>query len=109
MRLVALLLVAACASTPAAPPPPGTLGMSIHFPRAANGEWMSVCGVKDGSPAAAAGIRLQDVIVAVNGRPIREAGEDAWLLYFRALRTGDRVVFTVAREGANRDLTLVAR
>ena len=75
--------------------------------------------VYDGSPADRAGIRggslslvLQgdeyllggDILTAINGQPVRNHQD--YLARVNALRPGQRVKVTVARDGATRDLTL---
>ncbi len=57
-----------------------------------------------GSPAAEAGFRPYDVIVAVDGEPVDGQADFAAALY--AFRPGDRVPLTVVREGQRRTVTL---
>jgi serine protease Do len=63
-----------------------------------------VIGVTEGGPAAQAGIREEDVIVAINDKPVgyvsQLQGEVA--MY----RPGDRVTVTVYRDGQPRDVTV---
>lgn len=51
--------------------------------------------VQPGSPAAAAGFRAQDIIVDMDGQPVRGAGDLGRIL--RAHKPGDTAMFTVVR------------
>jgi len=66
---------------------------------------VEVVDVAPGSPAAAAGLRPEDLIVAVDGRPVADVGE------MQRLMVGDRIGSTVAleviREGRPVELRLV--
>jgi regulator of sigma E protease len=56
-----------------------------------------------GHPAAAAGIRAGDVIVAIDGRPVRSPSEVAAITN---AHPDERLVFTVHRAGAQHDIAL---
>ena len=66
---------------------------------------VEVVDVAPGSPAAAAGLRPEDLIVAVDGRPVADVGE------VQRLMVGDRIGATVSldviREGRRVELRLV--
>jgi serine protease Do len=62
-----------------------------------------VVSVQDG-PARDAGVQLGDVIVAVDGRPIRDNGE--LMERIALLQPGDRVVLDVVRYGTDHRLTV---
>lgn len=51
----------------------------------------------ENSPAAAAGLKVGDVVVAIDGRPVRDFTDIKTKV---ALHPGKRMVFTVARDGA---------
>ena len=61
--------------------------------------------VVDGSPAAKAGLRPEDLIVAVGGTPV-EGADDLQRLMAGEL-IGERVTATVVREGRQLDVELV--
>ncbi|NBB53259.1 PDZ domain-containing protein, partial [Rhizobium sp. CRIBSB] len=63
-----------------------------------------VYAVQAGTPAAAAGFQPRDLIVAINGKPIRDASEVTGKV---VLSAGDRVRFTVDRAGQRLDLFAV--
>jgi membrane-associated protease RseP (regulator of RpoE activity) len=95
-----------------APPPPpeprGWIGISYETSTTQEGPrtWTvsQVVEVRDGSPAAGAGIRPGDILVSINGRDWEEQfGKGAPLL-----RAGDAVHLVVEREGRRRELHLVA-
>ena len=56
-----------------------------------------VASVGDGTPAAAAGLKVGDVIIAVNGKPVDSA--DSLVGHVREKTTGDQVTLTVLRDG----------
>lgn len=65
----------------------------------------TVTGVEPDGPAAEAGFRTGDVLVAVGGHPIAsEAGQRA----FSTIEPGDRVAWEVRRDGRVRELALTA-
>ena len=69
-----------------------------------------VVSVSPGGPAAEAGIRPGDVIVAVNGTAV--TGEDATRLVVRVIRDAkpdSKINVRVKRDGKNQDFTVVAR
>ena len=63
-----------------------------------------VVSVNTGSPAAAAGLAVDDVIVALDGKPT--PGADALTAYVRSLRAGDTVTLTIIRGGASMDVVV---
>jgi S1-C subfamily serine protease len=73
--------------------------------RLGRGTAVEIADVVDGSPAAAAGLRGGDLIVAVNGRPIEDVDD------MQRLMTGDlvgeRVTVEVIRAERTLELALV--
>jgi iron complex transport system substrate-binding protein len=67
-------------------------------------EGVLVFSVVEGSPAAHAGLRAGDVIIAVDGEPLR-AVEDL-LAALRERSPGDRVALDILRRGGQRSLTV---
>ena len=83
------------------PPATGALGVTLDDLSAAGAEELGVDGgvvVRSaGDAAMAAGLAPGDVVVAVDGRPVRDA---AWLsLALRRWEPGRQVVLTTVREG----------
>jgi S1-C subfamily serine protease len=66
---------------------------------------VEVVEVVDGSPAAQAGLRPEDLIVALDGTPVSSAGDLQRLMTEE--RIGRRVRATIVRQGAPMDLELV--
>jgi putative serine protease PepD len=68
-----------------------------------------VQSVTDGSPAADAGVRQGDVIVAIDGKAV--AGAESLTGYVRTYASGDEVTLTLVRDGESQevDVTLAAR
>jgi serine protease DegQ len=91
----------------------GLLGVSIQdlTPDLAEALGVAAAGgaivtqVEPGSGAEAAGVLAGDVVIAVEGRPVLDAGDLRNAVGLR--RVGDRVAITLLREGAR--LELVAR
>ena len=61
----------------------------------AQGEGLTARVVAEDSPAARAGVRAGDVLIAVNGRPVQTAGDLVEI--FHGARRGDRLEYTVLR------------
>ena len=89
---------------------PGWLGMGFTYEAGTQGKegWLHVRHVLAGSPADAAGIRPQDLIVAVNGKPHRFKSAVEAKRSLSSLRPGDRVTFVVARAGTRRTVKVTA-
>jgi membrane-associated protease RseP (regulator of RpoE activity) len=66
------------------------------------------CALPVRSPAAEAGLRAGDTVVALDGEPVSQATDTGWAQVQEAIRTsaGEPVVFTVERDGERRDLTV---
>ncbi len=89
------------------------LGVTPQNGRASDGSatraGAEVTSVGDGTPAAKAGLRAGDVIVAVDGKPVDSA--DSLVGHIREKTTGDEVTLTVLRDGKSIQVkaTLAAR
>jgi S1-C subfamily serine protease len=69
-----------------------------------------VLGVSPGGPAAEAGLRDSDVIIALDGVPTTGGDPDRALIeQMRMVKPEQKVKVRVLREGKNKDLTVVAR
>jgi putative serine protease PepD len=68
-----------------------------------------VHAVTDGTPAAAAGLKANDAVIAIDGKPIDSS--EALVATIHAHKVGDTVTMTVVRGGVHTDLkiTLAAR
>ena len=67
-----------------------------------------VRGVMPGGAAEKAGMRAQDLIVAINGKPLAYADDVELLEFFATVREGDRVRLKLVRGDGKRDVTVIA-
>ena len=79
--------------------------MVANYFRIRDRRGLLVWGIEEGSPSDRAGIRVGDIIRAVNGQPVSRAN-DAQRLIFGAT-IGDRIVLTMERDGDRRDVAIV--
>ena len=114
MRVLLPLMVTIAMTAAAAPPAnPGWLGFSFEYhapgtePGAANG-WMWVQRVAANGPAATAGLRPQDVIVALDGKPVRFPTDLAVLEYLGRVAPGQRLALSVTRANQTLAINLTA-
>jgi len=61
-----------------------------------------VADVTGGTPAAEAGIKTGDVVIAVNGQPVDSS--EALVAQIRAMTAGEKATVTVIRDGARQDV-----
>ena len=109
MRLLFALLLAL--PLLAAEKPQGTFGLGYTLHHAEQGEvrqWLFVRGVMPGGAAEKAGVRVQDLIVAINGKPLAYADDVELLDFFATIREGDRVRLKLVRGDEKREVTVIA-
>lgn len=109
MKLLAALLL----TLPllAADKPQGTLGLGYTIHKADHSDykqWLFVRGVMPGGAAEKAGVRAQDLIVAVNGKPLAYGDDVALLEFFATIREGDRIRLKIVRGDERHDVTVTA-
>ena len=73
--------------------------LGIETEKTADGRW-AVSAVEAGSPAAAAGFRAGDVLLALNGADLYAEDKTAIKKVKEGLAVGSRVQYTVERAGA---------
>ena len=89
-------------------PPRAVLGIQVDPNSDNNG--VRVLGVSPGGPAAEAGLRDSDVIIALDGVPTTGGDPDRALIEkMRKVKPEQKVKVRVLRDGKNKDLTVVAR
>jgi S1-C subfamily serine protease len=104
-RAALLVLLAITQLVVAAPQPaggPGWLGLGFTYeaggtPRGSQ-PFLFVRQLAPAGPAEAAGVRPQDVITAIDGRPIRFRSTAEAVSYLHRLRRGDVVALTIRRQ-----------
>lgn len=74
------------------------LGYTYHRPDAAKPGWLHVQRLAPRGPAEGAGIRPQDVITAIDGKPLRFTKDEDVLAMFGNLKPNQQLTFTVVRQ-----------
>ena len=85
----------------------GYLGVQLERRRTDGGSGALVADVVAGSAAAKAGIKVGDVVVALDGAPI--TGQAALVATIRTLAPGEEVEVSLVRDGAALEVTAGAR
>ncbi len=91
--------------------PRAWLGLRFHLEAAQEGRsapFLFVESVVAGGPAEHAGLRKQDIIVELDGKPIAFATNLEALRFFGSLRAGQKVRARVVRNQEKREITLTA-
>jgi S1-C subfamily serine protease len=89
---------------------PGRSILGVQVERASDGAGARVREVSPGGPAAEAGIRTGDVIVALNGTTLTRAEPSRQVLdIMRGVKPESRVSVRVMRDGKAQDFTVTAR
>ncbi len=68
------------------------------------GEGVIVTGVEKDSPAGKAGVKVNDIVTAVNGKEVKDMGELRRSVAM--LHPGDKVEFAIQREGKSMNITV---
>ncbi|MEO6260730.1 MAG: PDZ domain-containing protein [Thermoanaerobaculia bacterium] len=86
------------------------IGFTFNVTKAPSGRtvWLFVQQLAPGGPADRAGLRPQDVITAINGRPLWFSQGAEALRYFSEVRLGDRIALKVKRSSSTFTITVVA-
>lgn len=88
---------------------PGWTGMGITRSKGEErSPWLHVRHVTEGGPAATAGIRAQDVITHIDGKPVTFKTDSDVLDYFGSLKPAQKVKFTVRRADGETVITVTA-
>ena len=74
---------------------PGYFGFSFTFHKDPGNEWLIVRGIAPGGPAARGGLAPQDVITAINGKPLRFRDELECFDFLSRFKPGQHVRFSV--------------
>lgn len=99
MKRLLLAIALACTAVAERASQPGWLGFAFsHHSRGAE-QWLVVCAVVPGGPAATAGLQQGNVITAIDGRPLRYRDSAALVARLRAIRPGERLRLTIVRDG----------
>lgn len=87
---------------PQAAPAAGKVYLGVKLEATDDNQGVQVVEVADGSPAAQAGVELEDVITQVNGAAVKENGDVVSKV--RAAKPGDKLKITVKRGSAEKEL-----
>ncbi|HEY0142528.1 MAG TPA: PDZ domain-containing protein [Thermoanaerobaculia bacterium] len=74
------------------------LGYTYHRPDPGKPGWLHVQRLAPRGPAESAGLRPQDVITAIDGKPLRFAKDEEVLSFFGSLKVHQQLTFTVVRQ-----------
>jgi len=89
---------------------PGWIGIAatMHTTETGSqrGDWLIVRGLDKGGPCEKAGLRLQDTIVAIDGKPVAFENLVAMLDFFGSLQAAKPVKFTIVRANAKQIITV---
>ncbi len=80
-----------------APQAAGWLGLSYGYHQTGQRPWLHVIALDPGGPSERAGLRVQDIIVAIDGKPVRFANEIESMAFFLNLPPRRTVTFDVVR------------
>ena len=80
--------------------------VGIEFDKDAGSQKLLIKNVLEGSPAAAAGLRTGDVLIALNGVQLATASEEEVKKARAEWKPGQQVQYTIQRDGKNQDLAL---
>lgn len=94
----------------ASPPErPGYFGFALTLHSDSTGQqWMFVHDVTAGSPAARAGLAKNDVIMAINGKPLHFRDDADFLDFIGRTRPGDRLRLSVIRNNKRKKVVVTA-
>ena len=102
------MILAMLLATLAASPQPGWLGFGFTYHTDKGQHWLFVRRVAEGGPAARAGIEPEDVITAIDGRPLAFKDDLAALAFFQKITAGRKLTLTVIRRQKTRSVAVVA-
>lgn len=105
LLLAAILLEAQTATRP------GFLGFgyTVHKTKPTDAKgWLYVRGIVPDGPAARAGLAPQDLITAIDGRPITFRSDADVILLLARIQGGQRVVLRTMRNHATRNVAVTA-
>jgi S1-C subfamily serine protease len=92
--MIALVLMAVLAA------PKPWLGVGLLLQEdASGGKFLFVAAVPDGTPAAAAGLKAQDLVTAIDGKKVAFADDLALLEFIGALKPDQVLRLRVVRDG----------
>jgi len=106
MKPLVLVLFAAAVLAPRA-----WLGLRFHLETAGEGRpaaFLFIDSVVANGPAEQAGLRKQDIIVELDGKPVSFGTNLEALRFFGSLRVGQKVRVKVVRNQERRDLVMTA-
>lgn len=111
--VVLVLITVSATAAPRARMPKAWLGFgyNVHTfaPQSRIRQWLYVERLAEGGPAVEAGLRLQDAIVAIDGKPVNFANTAAALDYFASVTPGSVLRLDVIRAEKRMTVRLRAR
>jgi S1-C subfamily serine protease len=83
------------------------LGFSYHPPAGKNAGWMQVLTVTPNGPADLAGLKIRDVLVSIDGKPLEEREETQILTRLSLCKPGQKVTLGILRGDRHLNLILI--
>ena len=111
LGLAAAILVLASQATVSSEPiaPKAWLGLRFHLQPADDihsSAFLFIDAVAPGGPAERAGLKKQDLVVALDGKPIRFPSNVEALRFFASVRVGQKLRAQVIRNGQKREVII---
>lgn len=107
LSLLAVLLLGAEAGAESEESRPGWFGFGFSYHRSEANGWLVVEVVTPGGPASEAGVQMQDVITAVDGKALVYEGPLGVLELFASFPPDEPVRLEVVRGSTKREMTVV--
>jgi C-terminal processing protease CtpA/Prc len=76
---------------------PGWIGIGYLYKRTDNRGWMLIQHLDPSGPAAKGGLRVQDIVTHIDGKPLTVPDQYAMMTVLRSVKPGQKLRLTVRR------------